>query len=229
MNLKLSEPILYLITRGATTESTTPSSVAFTKILDQVRSAVASGIQLIQIREKHLTARVLSELTERAVEITHGSRTKLLVNDRADIAAGAGADGVHLTAQSLPARVVRDSFGDEFLIGASTHSIAEASTARDGSADFAVLGPIFETQSKAKYGPPLGLEMLATICAALKPFPILALGGISQANAVDCLNAGASGVAGISLFSDADHLGATVASIFKNQSEGREADHDVQK
>ena len=218
MNLKLSEPILYLITRGATTESTTPSSFAFTKILDQVRAAVASGIQLIQIREKNLTARVLYELTERAVEITRGSRTKLLVNDRADIAAGAGADGVHLTAQSLPPRVVRDNFGEEFLIGASTHSLAEAAAARDGGADFAVLGPVFETQSKAKYGPPLGLDVLANISAALKPFPIVALGGISQPNAVDCLGAGASGIAGISLFSDTENLSATVASIFKNQS-----------
>src|SRR5205807_7328011 len=170
--------ILYLITRDATTESTTASSDEFQRILDQVSAAVASGIQLIQLGENDLPAQVLHELTERVVEISRGSFTKVLVNDRADIAAGAGADGVHLSTRSLGPTVVRAAFGNNFMIGASTHSLAEATTAREGGADFAVLGPVFETKSKAKYGPPLGLALLANTCAALKPFPIIALGGI---------------------------------------------------
>src|SRR5205823_11756990 len=113
--------------------------------------------------------------------------TRLLVNDRSDIAVAAGADGVHLTTTSLSARTIRRTFGDNFLIGASTHSLSEAIVARDGGANFGVLGPVFETKSKVAYGSPLGTDVLADVCAAVKPFPILALGGVSTGNAIDCL------------------------------------------
>src|SRR5690349_4531959 len=101
MPLSLARPILYLITRGETTEGTTSDAPELGRILNQFSVAVAAGIDLVQIREKQLTARVLFELVERASDLTRGTKTRLLVNDRADIAAAAGADGVHLTAQSL--------------------------------------------------------------------------------------------------------------------------------
>src|SRR5262245_46446039 len=119
MPSKLSKPILYLITPGATTEATSRASPEFQNILRQIKAAVAAGIELIQVREKKRSARVLFELAQRAVEIAEGSQTRILVNDRADIAAGAGAHGVHLTAQSLDAAVIREHFGREFLIGVS--------------------------------------------------------------------------------------------------------------
>src|SRR5438067_7208735 len=115
MSLNLSQPILYLITPGATAETTRPADKEFQEILNQVCAAVEAGIQLIQLREKNLTARVLFELTERVMEIVRGSATKVLVNDRADIAAGAGAHGVHLRTRSLEAGVVRKAFGQQFL------------------------------------------------------------------------------------------------------------------
>src|SRR5262245_38351395 len=145
MALKLQTPLLYLITSGATTAQTTPASKDFSQILALIEAAVAARINLLQIREKSLTARVLFELAKRGAEIAQGSETKILVNDRADIAASAGAHGVHLTTMSLDARVVRDTFGTEFLIGVSSHSLAEATAARDGGADFVVFGPVFET------------------------------------------------------------------------------------
>src|SRR2546423_7865571 len=107
MKLELSKPILYLITRGASTKATTPASLEFKQILDQVSAAVAAGIDLVQLREKRLTARTLLELTSAATRVTQGSSTRLLVNDRADIATAAGAHGVHLTTQSIDARTVR--------------------------------------------------------------------------------------------------------------------------
>ena len=210
MPLLLPKPILYLITRGATAEATTSASKEFRWVLDQVSAAVAAGVQLIQLREKKLTARVLFDLTTRAAEITRGTSTRLLVNDRADIAAGAGADGVHLTTPSLESKIVRRTFGDGFLIGVSTHSLAEATSARDGGADFAVFGPIFPTPSKEEYGSPLGVNCLADVVWELAPFPVLALGGISIDNARECLRAGASGVAGIRLFLDPANLGAVL-------------------
>jgi len=213
MPLNLSKPILYLITPGVSTEATTNDSHEFQDILGQISAAVAAGIDQIQIREKRLSARVLFELTERAAEITKASSTRLLVNDRADIAAGAGADGVHLTTRSLDAAVIRKAFGDQILIGASTHSLVEVTAARNGGADFAVFGPVFETASKARYGEPIGLEKLAAATRALSGFPILALGGINQGNAAECLRAGASGIAGITLFSDRRKLKLVVDAI----------------
>ena len=202
MKFALSKPILCLITRGATTETTTPDVSEFQEVLDQVSAATAAGIDLVQIREKRLTARVLFELARHAVEQTKGTSTQILINDRADIAAGACAAGVHLTTQSIQASRIRKTFGEGFLIGASTHSIEEAMTARTGGADFAVIGPVFETISKSEYGRPLGLEALAEASRRLAPFPLLALGGVSVENAQSCLAAGASGIAGISLFAD---------------------------
>jgi thiamine-phosphate pyrophosphorylase len=206
MSLNLSRPTLYLITRGATTEKTTPESSEFAEVLAQIAAAVVAEIDLIQIREKRLAASVLFELTERAAHITRGTVTRLLVNDRADIAAGAGADGVHLATHSLQASDVRRTFGEPFLIGASTHSQQEASRARDQAADFIVFGPVFPTPSKEGLGEPVGLPKLRDLTSALGQFPVLALGGISLSNAGACLEAGASGVAGISLFQQTSEL-----------------------
>ena len=143
---------------------------------------------------------MLYELTARAVEITRDTKTRLLVNDRVDIARPAGADGVHLTAHSLPADVVREIGGPDFLIGVSTHSLAEARAAQVAGADFVVFGPIFETESKRAFGAPQGLDKLREVTLALGEFPVLAIGGITRENTASCIEAGASGIAGISLF-----------------------------
>jgi thiamine-phosphate pyrophosphorylase len=192
--MRLNLPITYPITSGKSTPQTISDTLRF------VRAAVEAEVVLLQIREKSLPARVLYELATRAAEITRGSKTRLLVNDRADIARAAGADGVHLTSQSLPAGVVRRTFGSEFLIGVSTHSLDEARAARDGGADFVVFGPIFETESKRGFGAPQGLDKLRQVADELRGFPVLAIGGISLENAGACFDAGASGVAAISLF-----------------------------
>jgi thiamine-phosphate pyrophosphorylase len=213
MNLKAQKPILYLITRGATTAETHPGSKDFHDLLTLVRAAVAAGIDLIQLREKQLTARTLFELTRQAVAITRGSDTALLVNDRADIARAAGADGVHLAANSLAAQLVRRTFGPNFLIGVSTHSQLELQHAKDEGADFAVFGPVFETSSKMQYGPPLGLNKLQEAAAAVAPFPVIAIGGITSTNATECLRGGAAGIAAIGLFSEASSLAATAEAI----------------
>ena len=152
-------------------------------------------ISLVQIREKALTTRVLYELATRAVAITRGTATRLLVNDRFDVARAAGADGVHLPSRSLPAERVRQICGHDFLIGVSTHSLDEARAAAE--ADFVVFGPIFATGSKQ----PQGLEKLREVADALQGFPVVAIGGIDQENAADCFQAGASGIAAIRLFS----------------------------
>lgn len=212
------KPISYLITSGQTTAATTFSSHEFQSILQIIAAAVAANIDLIQVREKALTTKVLYELVARAAALTGGSTTRLLVNDRADVASAAGADGVHLTTRSLPASVVRLSFGDDFVIGVSTHALAEARAAREARADFVVFGPVFQTPSKEKYGPPVGLEQLQQVGAELDSFPVLAIGGVREDNFAVCLSAGARGVAAIRMFSDPARLRTVVEKIRENSN-----------
>lgn len=213
MPLKIPLPIIYSITSGTATPQTTPDDAQFSAILRLTRAAVDAEVSLFQIREKSLHARVLFDLVARAAEITRGTNTQLIVNDRSDVARAAGADGVHLTTHSLPAEVVRSICGDEFVIGVSTHSIDEARVARDAGADFVVFGPVFETESKRAYGEPQGLDKLAEVAHALDEFPVVAIGGITLDNINECFHAGASGVAAIRLLNDAAKVSSVVESI----------------
>lgn len=213
MPRELRRPITYLITSGETSSSTAPDGVEFDALLRLIERAMEARVALVQIREKTLTARVLFELASRAAALTRGSETRVVVNDRSDIALASGCDGVHLSTRSLEANVVRRALGEKFLIGVSAHTHAEARAAREGGADFAVFGPIFDTPSKRAYGPPAGLEALEETARALAPFPLIALGGVEEANAGDCLAAGAEGVAAIRLFADGQNLARTVHLI----------------
>ena len=107
MAFKLELPITCLITNGQTSATTTPDSPEFLNILNLVEAATIAGVSLIQIREKNLPVRVLADLCSRASTITRKSETRLLVNDRVDVALAYGADGVHLTSQSLSVNVAR--------------------------------------------------------------------------------------------------------------------------
>jgi thiamine-phosphate pyrophosphorylase len=211
--LSPKRPLIYLITSGQTTAHSTPATNNFSSVLQLITAAVAAEVDLIQIREKNLSASMLYQLATNATAIARGSATRLLVNDRADIASASGADGVHLTTHSLPTDVVRRTFGDQFLIGVSTHSVAEAGVARRSGADFVVFGPVFETPSKVEYGEPLGLSNLARAASELSPFPVLALGGLTIDKVAECLRAGAQGVAGIRILSDPVRLADTLKNV----------------
>ena len=213
MPLNLTKPITYLITSGQTTLQTTPQSEDFLRLLKLVEAAVSAEIDLIQLREKNLSTKVLFDLTTRAAAIARGSQSRLLVNDRADVAQAAGVAGVHLTSRSMQASVIRKTFGDEFLIGVSTHRIQEVEVAWAGGGDFVVFGPVFETASKVEYGPPLGLERLRAATGQMGAFPVLALGGVSLDNVGECFRAGASGVAAIRMFENPDALIRVVQAI----------------
>lgn len=201
MSLNTDTPIIYLITTGeATTENFDRTS---RKILEIIGIAVEAGVSIIQLREKHLSAQLLFELAVDAAKITRRTSTRLLVNDRADIALAAKADGVHLAANSLPVKVIRENCPSDFIIGASTHTLEAARSAAGNGADFVVFGPVFETPGK---GDPQGVERLAEICGDLHPFPVVGLGGINQSNYSTVLEAGASGFAGIRFLNDPEQL-----------------------
>lgn len=219
MPLDLTTPISYLVTDGRTTEATNSSSAEFTRLFVLVGACVRARVSLVQLREKSMRPRVLYELTRRAAELTRGTATRLLVNDRADIALAAGADGVQLTTRSLDPLVVRDISPINFLIGVSTHSLAEARAAAASDADFALFGPVFDTPDKRVYGSPLGLDALRKATHALAPFPLLAIGGITRENFSQVVNAGAQGVAAIRLFRDESELEAVAREISESRGE----------
>lgn len=191
-NRLAAKPLTYLITRGDSNSSNFTEKKA--GILETLRISIKGGIELFQIREKHLTAKLLFELASDASSIARGTGTKLLVNDRADIALAVKANGVHLPANSLRADVVRRSFPEEFVIGVSAHSLAEAESASINGADFVVYGPVFETPNKGK---PVGLDELQRVCQKLGDFPVIALGGINETNCQIVMDHGASGFAAI--------------------------------
>jgi thiamine-phosphate pyrophosphorylase len=211
MPLELPTPILYQISSGKATNQTLATDAE--RLLAEVAIAIAANLPLYQIREKNLTARALYELSRSAVESAAGSQTRILINDYAGIAIAAGAAGVHLTTRSMDTAVVRRNFGENFLIGVSTHTIEEARHARDGGADFAVIGPVFSAPAKTGYGKPMGLEGLRAIAGELAPFPLLALGGVTAANAASAIDAGASGVAAIRAFRSADRVDEMIRSL----------------
>jgi thiamine-phosphate pyrophosphorylase len=109
--------------------------------------------------------------------------------------------------------VVRKTFGSEFLIGVSTHSLAEARAAQAAGADFVVFGPVFETESKRAFGPPQGVDKLGEVTRELGEFPVLAIGGITLENVAECFEVGSVGIAGISLLNLAENLNNIVETI----------------
>ncbi len=167
----------------------------------------------VQLREKDLDGGPLFALARELRDLTRAHGARLLVNDRLDVALAAEADGVHLPAAGLPAAAARRLLAAVGLIGVSTHSAAEVAAAKMGGADFAVLGPVYATGSKARYGPPLGLTPLASAAAAAG-LPVFAIGGITPERVAEVRAAGAHGVACIAaVMSAADPAGAVDAFL----------------
>jgi thiamine-phosphate pyrophosphorylase len=161
-------------------------------VLASAARAVREGIDMIQVREKDLPAAELFDLVCKVRDLASGTKTRVLVNDRLDIAVAASIDGVHLPSNGLPAERVRPFVK---LLGVSTHTVEEALGAQKAGADFIVFGPIFDSPGKSA----VGIEPLKKVAASVK-IPVLAIGGISPANADEVLRAGAAGIAGIRLF-----------------------------
>ena len=176
-------------------------------VLGKIRAASAAGVDWVQIREKDLSGRELLGLAREAVAAEGDAR--VIVNDRLDVALAAGASGVHLGRESLGARdVVRWCRGGgenapaDFVVGVSCHSLQEAREAESTGAAYIFFGPVFDTPSKRGMGEPQGVARLAGICRGVA-IPVLAIGGVSEENAAECIRAGATGIAAIRMFQDA--------------------------
>lgn len=163
-------------------------------LLLRIEAASRTGVDFIQIRENDLPVQNLLELTRAALQIVRRTSTRILVNDRVDVALMAGAHGVQLKSNGIPPRVWRPLLPPPFLLGCSCHTLAEVQQA--GAADFLLFSPIFETPGK---GRPVGLEGLGAAVSAAK-VPVLALGGVTKENERECLLRGAAGIAAIRMF-----------------------------
>jgi thiamine-phosphate pyrophosphorylase len=188
-------------------------------LLEKIAEAVRAGVDYVQLREKDLSIRELESLAREAVDIiakvgkdNQESRTALLINSRTDMALATGADGVHLRSVDISPQEVRaiwksgagaaarENQSRSPLVAVSCHLQAELTQAEAQDASFAVFGPVFEKKDAM----PAGLTRLREACQA--KMPVLALGGITVANARSCLEAGAAGIAGIRLFQENNML-----------------------
>ncbi len=161
----------------------------------QALSGLPPGVVALHLREKELSGAALLALARTLAAACRETGQLLLVNDRLDVALAAGADGAHLPAAGIPPAEARRLLGPGRLLGVSCHADAEVERARDGGADFATFGPVFDTPSKRTLGSPVGLGALRR--AAGLGLPLVGLGGVGPANAAAVRAAGAAGVAAI--------------------------------
>ena len=207
-------PVICMITDGSLRMGQRADAM-----VSRVRTAAQSGVHLVQIREPGVDDRTLLELVGECLDAVHGTPARLIVNDRLDVALAAGAHGVHLKRQSVPAHRARTIAPRGFLIGQSIHSPGEATTAAE-SADYLVFGTVFETSSKPGRAA-AGTAMLAQAVAATT-VPVLAIGGVTEDNAAMVAHTGAAGIAAIRLFASGDVASAVhrLAQAFDLQVPG---------
>jgi thiamine-phosphate pyrophosphorylase len=213
----LARCLFYYITDRTTFAADEPTRRR--RLLEKIEEAARAGVDYIQLREKDLPTRELESLARDAVSAISKTgtenpkrKTRLLINSRADVALSVGADGVHLRSHDISPPEVKAIWGMSRIeptpaIGVSCHSLSEVAQATVNGASFAVFAPVFEKKDSPS-ARPTGLQLLCEACQT--NIPVLALGGVTLANAAACFEAGAAGIAGIRLFQEND-----IAAIVK--------------
>jgi thiamine-phosphate diphosphorylase len=174
-------------------------AAAMRALIDQASWAAGAGIDLFQVREPDLDTAPLSDLVAALVDVVAGSGTRVVVNDRTDVALACHAHGVHLRHNSVPSEAARRIVPPGFLVGRSVHNEAEARLA--GPVDYLIAGTVFASRSKGGGAPLLGVDGLAAIVQAVS-VPVLGIGGVTPDRLDEIAAAGAAGAAGIGLFID---------------------------
>ena len=191
---RLPRPCIALVTDRRQLAPDATAADALRALMDWLEEAIDAGIDLVEVRERDLEARVLADFVAALMPRARSARTRVVVNDRADVALAAGADGVHLPATGLPTARVRE-LSRAWIVGRSLH----AGEALDAEADYLLFGALLPSASKPAGWRPAGFEALRAVAAAA-PVPVLAIGGITAATAGAAAAAGAAGVAGIGVF-----------------------------
>jgi thiamine-phosphate pyrophosphorylase len=165
-------------------------------LVDILDAALAGGSRLIQLREKEWPSGRVLPLAERLRARCAAAGATFIVNDRVDLALAAGADGVHVGQDDLPARTVRPLLRPGMVLGVSTHSVTQARAAQADGADYIAVGSMFPTRSKAEFEL-VGTDLLRKLRGEIR-VPLVGIGGITHANVGEVIAAGADGVAVIS-------------------------------
>jgi thiamine-phosphate diphosphorylase len=200
---RLPLPPLYAVLDPEQTKGRAPET-ALLELLE-------GGTQWLQLRAKAMPPRDFLELARAARRRTHSSGCRLIVNDRVDIALGCSADGVHLGQEDLPLRAARKLMGER-IIGISTHDVEQAKEAEAGGADYIGFSPMFGTTTKETGYSARGLEMLRQVREAVS-IPIVAIGGITEANVAEVWQAGVDSAAIISDLLGAENIAEKVKRI----------------
>jgi thiamine-phosphate pyrophosphorylase len=172
---------------------------------DIVAAAIRGGATMIQYREKTMPVRQMVEVGRRLKAITEPAGVTFIVDDRVDVALAVDADGVHVGPDDLAVADARRLLGPDRIVGASAGTVAEAVRAEADGADYVGVGSIFATTSKPDAGEAIGPEVLSQVRSAVR-IPIVAIGGITHANAAEAIHSGAHGVAVISAVVGADDV-----------------------
>jgi len=166
-------------------------------------AAIKGGASVIQLRDKNATTKQLLEWAFKLREMTNGTNTLLIINDRVDVALACGADGVHVGDEDMPVAVARKLVGKNMLIGKSVDNVEQAVEAERDGADYVSIGAIFPTSTKPDAAQAVGLDMLRAVKVAVK-IPVVAIGGINHENAQHVIKAGADAIAVISAVVNSD-------------------------
>ena len=206
---RLPRPAFCLVTPGTVRSA---DGEGADHLVRRVVRAAGAGVNVIQIREAQLPDVAIYDLTSRVLAKIDRSRTLVVVNDRADLALAAGADGVHLRADGVAANRLRAIVPPGFVIGRSVHSVDEAVAAEaDGGIDYLMFGTVFPSGSKPPNHPVAGLALLRTVCVGVQ-LPVIAIGGITSARVPEIAAAGAAGFAAIGTFIESDRAAGSVTS-----------------
>lgn len=187
-------------------------------LVEVVRDAIAGGVTCVQLREKECSTREFLFEAALLAELLKPLGIPLIINDRIDIALAVGADGVHLGQQDMPISHARRLGRPDWIIGISAETLEDAIRAEQEGADYIGVSPVFSTPTKTDTSPPLGLEGLRQIRAAVRT-PLVAIGGIHCGNASEVIRAGADGVAVVSAIVAADFPKKAAAAI-RNEIDG---------
>jgi thiamine-phosphate pyrophosphorylase len=175
-------------------------TLSIPELVARAARAVRAGVDVIQVREHDLPDNQLVALVREVVAVAAGGSTRVVVNDRTDVAIAAGGAGVHLPGNAAAASRVRAMTPDGFLIGRSVHSLAEVDAAiAAGGCDYLLFGTVYASEGKPEGHAVAGLDALRQVCAR-SPLPVIAIGGMNWARAAAVRDAGASGFAAVGLF-----------------------------
>jgi thiamine-phosphate pyrophosphorylase len=177
-----------------------------------VEAAIRGGVTIVQYREKNASTRRMIEEADALCRLCRGAGVPFIVNDRLDVALAVDADGVHVGQDDLPAKLARRLLGRGKILGVSAGSVEEARQAVGDGADYIGASPVFSTPTKTDAPPPLGVEGLRRMAKAVE-LPVVAIGGITQANAAAMREAGAAGIAVVSALVGAEDVEAAAREL----------------